>query len=254
MVAFITGGTRGIGLGIAEHLITEGYDLAINGVRNFDEVADIVAYLKSKGRDVIYCQGSVADLNNHQRFLEEICSHYGRIDVLVNNAGVAPKERKDILETTPESFDYVVDTNLKATFFLTQLFANKMIEQIGKLNDYRPSIVNITSVSATVASVNRGEYCISKAGMSMSSQLFATRLAQYGIQVFEVRPGIIKTDMTEKVSEKYTQLFKEGLALQNRWGQPDDIGKAVAALVGGSFPYSTGSVFTVDGGLTVARL
>jgi NAD(P)-dependent dehydrogenase (short-subunit alcohol dehydrogenase family) len=254
MVAFITGGTRGIGLKIAEYLAENGFDLAINGVRSEQEVTDIINSLKSFGREVIYCQGSIDQLNNHSQFLEKILDYFGRIDVLVNNAGVAPKVRLDLLETTPDSFDHVVNTNLKGSFFLTQIFSKKMIELRKSIADYQPTIINITSISATVASVNRGEYCISKAGLAMSTQLFATRLAEFGINVYEIRPGIIKTDMTEKVTEKYTELIKNGLTLQKRWGEPDDIAKAVKALVTGDFPYSTGAVFTLDGGLTVARL
>ncbi|MFN3851447.1 MAG: 3-ketoacyl-ACP reductase [Spirosomataceae bacterium] len=253
-VAFITGGSRGIGLGISEHLAKKGFDLAINGMRVAESVGDVISHLKSFGVDVIYCQGNVASKEDRQRMLSEIDSHFGRLDVLVNNAGVAPKVRNDILETTEESYDYVMDTNLKANYFMTQSVANWMIEQKSKLPDFEGFIINISSISATVASVNRGEYCVSKAGIAMNTQLFAIRLGKYGINVYEVRPGVIKTDMTAGVTEKYDNLIENGLTLQKRWGYPNDIGKAVAALASGDFPYSTGSVFMIDGGLTIPRL
>jgi 3-oxoacyl-[acyl-carrier protein] reductase len=172
----------------------------------------------------------------------------------VNNAGIAPKERKDVLETTEASFDDVLSTNLKGNYFLTQLAANWMIEQKKSDAGFMGSIINVSSISATVASVNRGEYCISKAGLSMSTQLFAVRLGEFDIPVYEVRPGIISTDMTSGVKAKYDKLISEGLTVQNRWGFPDDVGRAVASLASGNFPYSTGSVIMVDGGLTIPRL
>jgi NAD(P)-dependent dehydrogenase (short-subunit alcohol dehydrogenase family) len=253
-VAFITGGSRGIGLGISEHLAKKGFDLAINGMRNADSVADVIDHLKSYGVDVIYCQGNVASREDRAAMLSQIKNHYGRLDVLVNNAGVAPKVRNDVLATTEESYDYVLDTNLKANYFLTQSVANWMIQQKEKYADFQGSIINISSISATVASVNRGEYCVSKAGIAMNTQLFAARLGEYGINVYEVRPGVIKTDMTATVTEKYDNLIENGLTVQKRWGYPDDIGRAVAALAIGDFPYSTGSVFMIDGGLTIPRL
>jgi NAD(P)-dependent dehydrogenase (short-subunit alcohol dehydrogenase family) len=174
--------------------------------------------------------------------------------VLVNNAGVAPKERKDILETSEESFDRLISTNLKSTYFLTQLAANWMIGQKKTDTSFTSCIINVSSISATVASVNRGEYCVSKAGLSMVTQLFAVRLGEFDIPVYEVRPGVIYTDMTAGVKEKYDKLFENGLAVQNRWGYPDDVGKAVTALALGNFPYSTGQVIMIDGGLTLSRL
>jgi NAD(P)-dependent dehydrogenase (short-subunit alcohol dehydrogenase family) len=253
-VAFITGGSRGIGLGISEHLAKKGFDLAINGMRNADSVADVIDHLKSYGVDVIYCQGNVALSEDRTAMLSQIKNHYGRLDVLVNNAGVAPKVRNDVLATTEESYDYVMDTNLKANYFMTQLVANWMIQQKEKYANFQGSIINISSISATVASVNRGEYCVSKAGIAMNTQLFAARLGEYGINVYEVRPGVIKTDMTAGVTEKYDNLIENGLTVQKRWGYPDDIGRAVVALASGDFPYSTGSVFMIDGGLTIPRL
>ena len=189
-----------------------------------------------------------------KKIVEQVKKHFGKLHVLVNNAGVAPKERKDILQTTEESFDRLIATNLKSTYFLTQQVANWMIEQKEADASFASCIINISSISATVASVNRGEYCISKAGLGMVTQLFAARLGEFDIPVYEVRPGVIYTDMTAGVKEKYDKLIGEGLTVQNRWGYPDDVGKAVSALALGNFPYSTGQVIMVDGGLTLSRL
>ncbi len=253
-VAFVTGGSRGIGLGIAEKLADIGYDLAINGVREESQVQDILQLLRDKGIDVLYCRGDIASTEDRKRMLQAIEQHFGRLDLLVNNAGVAPKERRDILEASEESFDFVVSTNLKGTYFLTQSIANWMIRQKVESPNFQGKIITISSISASVASTNRGEYCVSKAGLAMMTQLFATRLGEYDIPVYEVRPGIIETDMTSGVKEKYDKLISEGLTVQQRWGYPKDIGKAVAALAKGDFLYSTGQVFTIDGGLTLARL
>lgn len=253
-VALVTGGSRGIGLGIAQKLAQNGFDLAINGIRDENFVQDVLENLRELGAKVIYCQGDIASTEDRESMLKKIKNHFGRLNILVNNAGVAPKERNDILSATEESFDYVISINLKGTYFLTQAVANWMIEQKADSESFTGSIITISSISATVASVNRGEYCISKAGLSMITQLFATRLGEFNIPVFEVRPGIIKTDMTEGITEKYDKLIAEGLTLQKRWGFPDDVGKAVAAIAKGDFPYSTGQVFMIDGGLTIARL
>jgi 3-oxoacyl-[acyl-carrier protein] reductase len=253
-VALVTGGSRGIGLGIAQKLAQNGFDLAINGIRSENFVQDVLGNLRELGAKVIYCQGDIASTEDRESMLEKIKNHFGRLNILVNNAGVAPKERNDILSATEESFDYVISINLKGTYFLTQAVANWMIEQKADSESFTGSIITISSISATVASVNRGEYCISKAGLSMITQLFATRLGEFNIPVFEVRPGIIKTDMTEGITEKYDKLIAGGLTLQKRWGFPDDVGKAVAAIAKGDFPYSTGQVFMIDGGLTIARL
>lgn len=253
-VAFITGGSRGIGLGIAEHLALKGFDLAINGVRAEEAVADVLLHLQALGAKVIYCQGDIASSEARAAMLSKIKLHFGRLNVLVNNAGVAPKVRNDILEATEESFDYVLSTNLKGTYFLTQAVANWMIQQKTEVPDFEGCIITVSSISATVASVNRGEYCVSKAGLGMATQLFAARLGEFDIPVYEVRPGIIKTDMTAGVTAKYDKLIAEGLTVQPRWGFPSDIGKAVAAIAEGSFLYSTGQVFMIDGGLTMSRL
>lgn len=253
-VALITGGSRGIGLGIAKCLAEAGFDLAINGVRNEEDAQGALDELRALGADVLYCQGDVGLEDSRKVIVEKIKGHFGRLNVLVNNAGVAPKERKDILEATEESFDYVLNTNLKSSYFLSQAAANWMVEQKGADENFEAAIINVSSISATVVSVNRGEYCIAKAGMSMATQLFAVRLGEYNIPVYEVRPGIIATDMTAKVTEKYDKLIAEGLTVQQRWGLPEDVGKAVAALSTGSFPYSTGQVIMVDGGMNIPKL
>ncbi len=253
-VALVTGGSRGIGLGIAIHLAKSGFDLAINGIRPEGAVGDALNQLKSLGSDVLYCQGNIAMTNERKKIIQDIKDRFGRLNVLVNNAGIAPRERRDILDATEEIFDEVLSTNLKGNYFLTQDAANWMIAQKKAAPQFEGCIINVSSISATVASTNRGEYCISKAGISMATQLFAVRLGEFNIPVFEVRPGIIDTDMTAGAKEKYDKLIANGLTVQNRWGYPDDVGQAVAALASGAFRFSTGQVVMVDGGLTIPRL
>ena len=253
-VALVTGGSRGIGLGIAKCLAEEGFDLAICGVRPEEQVGASVDALAQVGGEVLYVQADVSDPQARAHLLDEVKARYQRLHVLVNNAGVAPKVRADILEATPESYDRVMDINLKGPYFLTQAVANWMIEQRGEDPDFAGAIVNVSSISATVASPSRGEYCLSKAGVSMATQLWAARLGEYEIPVYEVRPGVILTDMTRVVQGKYDRLIDEGLAVQKRWGYPDDVGRAVAMLARGDLPYSTGQVIMVDGGLTLPRL
>lgn len=253
-VALITGGSRGIGFGIAKQLAENGFSIAINGVRPITDVKDVIEDLKKTGSEVLYCQGNIASHDDRTRIIKEVKDHYHRLNVLVNNAGIAPRERADILMTSEKSFDEVLGINLKGTYFLTQEIANWMVDQKRMDTTFSGCIINITSISATVASVNRGEYCISKAGLGMVTQLFAARLGEFNIPVYEVRPGIISTDMTAGVKEKYDALIEKGLCIQKRWGQPEDVGKAVNALAQGNFPYSTGQVLMVDGGLTVPRL
>jgi NAD(P)-dependent dehydrogenase (short-subunit alcohol dehydrogenase family) len=253
-VALVTGGSRGIGFGIAEHLASEGFDIAINGVRPARSVENVVRSIQKYGVDAIYCRGNIALREDRKKILQKVEKHYGRLDILVNNAGIAPRERRDILTASEKSFDEVISTNLKGTWFLTQAVANWMIRQKQSDRDFKGCIINITSVSATIASVNRGEYCISKAGLSMVTRLFAVRLGEYDIPVYEIQPGIISTDMTSGVKEKYDRMIEDGICLQKRWGLPDDIGKMAASLAAGSFPYSTGQVFMADGGMTVQRL
>jgi NAD(P)-dependent dehydrogenase (short-subunit alcohol dehydrogenase family) len=253
-VALITGGTRGIGLGISRALAAKGFDLALNGVRPEAGVKDVLTELAAKGSQVIYCRGDLADRQERSRIWEQALDHFGHVNLLVNNAGMAPRERKDVLETGEESFREVMEVNLAGPFFLTQQAARHMVEEKQSDPGFRACIVNISSVSATLASVNRGEYCMSKAAMSMMTQLFAVRLGEADIPVFEVRPGVIQTDMTAGVKEKYDRMIGEGLTLQRRWGMPDDVGRVVASLARGDLSYSTGQVILVDGGMTVGRL
>lgn len=253
-VAFVTGGSRGIGFGCASQLASRGFDLAINGMRDEAQLSDAISELRNLGADALYCQGDIGSAEARSAMIDRIRNHFGRLNILVNNAGVAPKERKDILEASEESFDYVVGTNLKGPYFLSQIVASWMIEQKGACPEQFFSIINVGSISATVASVNRGEYCVAKAGVAMMTALFATRLGEYDIPVYEVRPGVTKTDMTAGVSIKYDELIEDGLCVTRRWGFPEDVGKAVASLARGQFAYSTGQVVMVDGGLTIPRL
>ena len=250
----MTGGSRGIGLGIAGALADSGFDLAINGVREASEVKDAVAALQKRGSSVLYCRGDVAVASDRERIVADVRSHFGRLDVLVNNAGVAASPRADILAATEESFDRLIGINLKGPYFLTQLVARWMIEQHQADKSFHGVIVNISSVSATEASTNRGDYCISKAGIVMATQLWAHRLAEFGIAVYEVRPGIIHSDMSAAVAEKYDRLIANGLTVENRWGEPEDVGRAVAILARGDLSYATGNVLNIDGGLTLRRL
>ena len=248
-MAVVTGGTRGIGFGIVKELYADGYQVACLGRTLNETAAQLVASSQGNVRFVASDLGSTEKI---QASLDEVMAVFGRIDVLVNNAGVAPKERLDLLETTPESFDFVVNTNLKGTFFMTQKAANLMLQQQDR--PVPPKIINIASMSSYTSSVSRGEYCISKAGISMVTTLFADRLAAAGILVYEIRPGIIKTDMTAKVSEKYDRLINDGLLPIKRWGTPEDIAAAVSLLCSPKMTYSTGDVINVDGGFHLRRL
>lgn len=252
--ALITGGSRGIGYGIAVALAQQGYNLAINGIRNESDIQGQLNILKSHDVDVIYCQGNIGNREDRHKIVSQTIDHYRTIDVLVNNAGVAPAFRKDILELDEENYDRLLDINLKGTFFFTQEVANQMLKDKLTNPAYSPCIISITSVSAEVASVNRGEYCISKAGLSMMTKLFAARLGEANIPVYEVRPGIITTDMTAGVKEKYDKLISEGLTIEQRWGTPEDIGKIVSVLAKGDIPYATGQVIQADGGMGIRRL
>jgi len=256
-VALVTGGTRGIGLGIAKSLVAKGMHVIVSGVRDAADAQGSLDELRSERKNsaqiIEYVQANVADADARQRMLDSIASTFGRLDVLVNNAGIAPKVRADILEASTESFDELISVNLKGPYFLTQSVANWMIrqQQSQQKNRY---IINISSVSATVASINRGDYCIAKAGIGMATQLWATRLTEHGIAVYEVRPGIIETDMTKGVKGKYDSLIESGLLLEKRWGTPHDIGTVVAMLATGNLPYAPGAVLTLDGGMTLPRL
>jgi NAD(P)-dependent dehydrogenase (short-subunit alcohol dehydrogenase family) len=253
-VALVTGAARGIGHGTAERLGAEGFDLVVCDVREPGEAAGAMKALEATGAAVLYVKCDISSRDDRARLVDETRARFGRLNALVNNAGVAPKLRADILEATEESYDFVMGINLRGPYFLTQLVANWMVAQKADDAGFRGCVVNISSISSTVASPSRGEYCLSKAGVSMMTALYAVRLAEYDIPVYEIRPGIIQTDMTAVVKEKYDALIAEGLTLQKRWGQPADIGRAVAALARGDLAYSTGQVIMVDGGLTVGRL
>ncbi len=253
-VSLITGGSRGIGLGIARALAVSGFHVVINGRREAGEVAGVIAELESRGVHALYCQADVADLADHATMLAAVRERFGRLDVLVNNAGVAPDVRADVLDATPESFDRLMRINLRGPYFLTQAAARWMVEQRKTDATFRGCVVNVSSVSATVASTNRGDYCISKSGIAMATQLWAARLAEFGVDVYEVRPGVIATDMTAGVKEKYDVLIAGGLTVEKRWGTPDDVGRAVAVLAKGELTYATGQVLMIDGGLTQQRL
>jgi len=252
--ALVTGAGRGIGLGIAMALARESFDIAVMDIHPDQVVMPALAELRAQGVDVLYCRADVTDAEARAAALDAVKQRFGGLNVLVNNAGVAPKVRADILDATEESYEWVMSINLRGPYFLTQAVANWMIEQRETDDSFKGCIINISSISATVASPSRGEYCISKAGVSMATQLWAARLGEFDIPVYEIRPGVIKTDMTATVQEKYDRLIGEGLMVQARWGFPVDIGKAAAALARGDFAYSTGQVIMVDGGMTIPRL
>jgi 3-oxoacyl-[acyl-carrier protein] reductase len=250
-VAIITGGRRGIGLGIAKSLAADGFDIALTGLGAPVDGDPALAELKALGTKAIYVQSDLARLETHERALSEIVSTFGRVDCLVNNAGIASVVRGDFLELTPGNFDTIIATNLKGTVFFTQTVLKTMLGQPEK---FPRSVVNITSVSSGMSSPERLDYCMSKAGLSSFSQGLALRLAETGISVFEVRPGIIRSDMTSGVSAKYDKLIGDGLVPMKRWGEPEDIGRIVSGLASGKFGFATGTVIDADGGLSIARL
>ena len=253
--ALVTGASRGIGLAIARSLAKENHNIAMLGMRASAEVAEAIQELEALGASVLYCRADVSDAAARTQALADIKETFGALHLLVNNAGMAPAVRADILEMSEESYERVMKVNLQGPFFLTQAVANGMIEEKQADASFTGCIINVSSISATVASPSRGEYCLSKAGVGMATQLFAVRLGEYEIPVYELRPGIIKTDMTKVVTEKYDRLIaEEGILLQSRWGVPEDIGKAAAMLARGDLAYSTGQVITLDGGYTVQRL
>lgn len=258
-VALVTGASRGIGRGIAVELARHGFDIA--GAATKADPGDtqkglyeVKARVEELGRRFLPVVGDLSDCSCHGRMLSEVVAAFGGVDLLVSNAGVAPEKRLDILETTPESYDRVMGINLRGPFFFAQTVARRMVEQVQAGCPRKPAMVFVTSISAYTASPNRAEYCLSKAGLSMAAQNFAVRLAEYGINVYDVRPGIIATDMTSAVTEKYDRLIGEGLLLQKRWGTPEDVGKAVAALADGALGYSTGAAIEVGGGFGILRL
>jgi len=253
-VAMITGATRGIGLGIAKKMAKDGYALAIMSRSNLEKVETNLQLIKKIGQPVLYYSGDISNSEDRNIFCQRTLKEYRRIDYLINNAGVAPMERINILEMSENSYDFVMGINLKGTFFLTQKVANIMIKEIQEGLKTRPKIINISSISAYTVSINRGEYCISKAGIDMLTKLFAVCLAQWSINVYEIRPSITQTDMTSIVKEKYDQMIKEGFAPINRWGCPEDIAKVVSVICSGYFDFSTGEIINVDGGFHLKRL
>jgi NAD(P)-dependent dehydrogenase (short-subunit alcohol dehydrogenase family) len=252
--ALVTGGTRGIGLGIARALAREGWRLALGGVRSESDVGGVLDELRALGSVVHYIRGDLARPADRSRLVDAVGARLGVVNALVNNAGRGPRLRVDLLEAAEESFEELLRTNLQGPYFLTQAIARDQVARRRADRSFAASIVFITSVSAEMASPNRGEYCVSKAGLSMAARLFAARLAGDGIPVYEVRPGIIATDMTAGVRDTYDRRIADGLVPQGRWGQPDDVGRAVAALVRGDLPYATGTVIHIDGGLSRPRL
>ena len=253
-LALVTGGTRGIGLGIARALAHDQWDLALCGVRPAADVSEAVSELRQKGAAVYYLPADLSRQEDRHQLVRELRTRFGAINALVNNAGRAPRLRADLLDASEDSFEEVLRTNLQGPYFLTQAIARDQVERRRADPAFEATIVFITSVSAEFVSVNRGEYCVSKAGASMAARLFAARLAAEHIPVYEVRPGIIATDMTAAVKDVYDRRIAEGLVPERRWGQPEDVGRIVAALLRGDLPYATGSVITVDGGLSIPRL
>jgi 3-oxoacyl-[acyl-carrier protein] reductase len=252
--ALVTGGTRGIGLGIARALSADGWHLVLNGMRPGTDVAGVLEELRAGGRSVHYAQADLSSRADRHRLVDEIRGRHGVLNALVNNAGRAPRVRADLLDASEDSFEELLRTNLQGPYFLTQALARGMVAQRRQDAAFRATIVFVTSVSAEMASVNRGDYCVGKAGLSMAVRLFAARLAGEGIPVFEVRPGIIATDMTSGVRELYDRRIADGLVPEGRWGQAEDVGRAVTSLVRGDVPYATGTVVQVDGGLSIPRL
>jgi len=252
--ALVTGGTRGIGLGIARALAREGWTLALGGRRAEADVAPVLDELRSVGVGVHYLRGDLSERDDRARVIAQARKAVGVPNALVNNAGMAPRERSDLIDASEESFEEVLRTNLQGPYFVTQAIARDQIARRRIDQSFDASIVFITSVSADLASFNRGEYCVSKAGLSMAAKLFAARLALDGIPVFEVRPGIIATDMTAPVRDAYDQRIADRLVPEGRWGQPEDVGRVVAALLRGDVPYATGTIVNVDGGLSIPRL
>jgi 3-oxoacyl-[acyl-carrier protein] reductase len=249
--ALITGASRGIGRGIALALAREGFNIVINYAKNAAAAEEVRKEVEKLGVKAVAVQADIASSQARKRLVSDAWLAFGGIDLLVNNAGIAPAVRADILEATEESFDELINTNLKGPYFLSQLVARRMIDS-GRAATSK--IINITSISAYVASINRGDYCISKAGLAMMTQLYAARLAEHGINVYEIRPGVIETDMTGPVKAKYDKLIADGLAPIRRWGVPEDVGKAVIAIAKDLLPFSTGEVINVDGGFHLRRL
>ena len=253
-VALVTGASRGIGRAIAIELASAGYDIVVNYVSRSDAAEETCALIGEQGREALPVQADVSSREDRESMLEAVRSKFGRLDVLVNNAALAPRERVDLLESNEEHYDRTLDVNLKGPFFLTQAIAGWMIEQRQADPERKLYIVNISSLSEYTSSVLRGDYCLAKAGLGMLTSLFADRLGEHDIPVNEIRPRIIATDMTAGAKEKYDKLFAEGLTPFRRWGQPEDVARAVRALVSGDFDFATGSAIDLDGGFHLHRL
>jgi NAD(P)-dependent dehydrogenase (short-subunit alcohol dehydrogenase family) len=260
-VAIVTGASRGIGRAIAVALAGEGFDVVVNFAKNLEAAEAVKGEIEGLGARALLVRGDVSIGADRQRIVQETLAAFGRIDLLVNNAGIAPDVRADILEASEPSFDRLIDVNLKGPYFLTQLVAREMVRRQSDEATKRRSdeggakIINVTSVSAYAASVNRGDYCVAKAGLAMMTKLFAARLAEFGINVYEIRPGVIETDMTGAVKGKYDELiFKGDLTPIKRWGRPEDVARAVVAVARDLLPFSTGEVINVDGGFHLRRL
>jgi NAD(P)-dependent dehydrogenase (short-subunit alcohol dehydrogenase family) len=253
-VALVTGGTRGIGLGIARSLANAGWHLVLSGMRPAADVRSTIDELSAFGTNVSYVQSDISSAADRTTLARRLHDRYGALNAIVNNAGRAPRVRADLLDASEESFEELIRTNLQGPYFLTQAVARDMAARRKADPSHRAAIVFVTSVSAVMASPNRGDYCVSKAGLAMAVKLFALRLAADGIPVYEVRPGIVATDMTAGVRDMYDRRIAEGLVPEGRWGTPDDVGRAVAALLDGDVAYATGTILNVDGGLSIDRL
>lgn len=258
-VVLITGASRGLGRGIAIEVAKRGYSAVVNYAKNRKAALETVSVCNkvrlSKDQKFVPVQADVGDMSQVKRLVKNSLAELGRIDALVSNAGMAPRVRRDLTEMTEESFSEVMRVNLQGPFFLTQSVANYWLRE--RIEPFLPAgfkVVIVSSISAEAVSLNRGEYCISKAGLSMVNKLWATRLAEHGVGVYEVRPGVMATDMTSAVKEKYDKQLAEGLVPMKRWGTPEDVGQAVCALLSGQFPFSTGEVIYIDGGLHLQRL
>lgn len=253
-VALITGASRGIGRAIALALAERGWNIVINYRNDVNAAEHTRAAVEKLGANGLVVQANIGESHERESLLHETLRRFERLDLLVNNAGIAPRARVDLLETTEASYDEVMNVNLKAPFFLTQLVAKRMIALLQSQKIAAPKIINIGSLSSYTSSSNRAEYCLSKAGLSMMTKLFAHRLAEYGILVYEIRPGIIATDMTAAVKEKYDHMIAGGLTPLQRWGRPEEVAQAAIAIAEGYLPFSTGEILNVDGGFHVQRL
>ena len=253
-VALVTGASRGIGRAIAVELAAAGYEIVANYVSRRDAAEETAGLISQHGREALLARADISSAEDREGLVEATRSRFGRIDVLVNNAALAPRERVDLLDSNEEHYDRTLAVNLKGPFFLTQSISRWMVEEIQADPDRKLYIVNISSLSEYTSSVQRGDYCLAKAGLGMLTSLFADRLGEHGIPVNEIRPGIIATDMTADAKDKYDKLFAEGLTPLRRWGQPEDVARAVRALVSGAFDFATGSAIDLDGGFHLHRL